>query len=198
MAKLFITDRYPADYASGVYINDRVWAQFSVPIASGTATYYNFTVNERDSYEPVEGTISVESVSGGLLDSMAVFTPKYAFTRNTEYSVLVSTGLKAKNTNDYLVDDIVWYFKTGAVAASGLIGSEHVIVPSGYTDDAIIDGSLPNPDGEHLTVVETVPAAFAYNIDRNIPFIALRFNGIFPSGINIADHVHLIARRIFG
>ena len=117
--RLFVVDKYPAEYASGVYINERVWAQFSVPISSATATYYNFTINRRDDYEPVEGTISVQGISGGLNDAIAIFTPRYAFARDTEYSVLVSTGIKAKNSPDYLADDTVWYFKTGSVAASG-------------------------------------------------------------------------------
>lgn len=202
MAKLYLVDRFPTDYASGVYINERVWAQFSVPIASGTATYYNFTVNERDTYEPVDGTISVQGVSGGINDAVMIFTPRCAFKRDTEYSALVSTGIKAKNSDDYLVDDTVWYFKTGAVAASGLIGSNGIIIPSGYTDPDNPYNNGLNPYGEPLQVVEVVPAAYSYGIERNIPFIALRFNGVIngvePSGINIADHIHLIARRVFG
>jgi hypothetical protein len=198
MAKLFIVDKYPAEYASGVYINERVWAQFSVPIFSGSASYYNFTVNEKNTYEPVEGTISVQGISGGLNDAIVIFTPRCAFSRDTEYSVLVSTGIKAKNTADYLVDDTVWYFRTGTTAASGLIGSESIIIPSGYTDPDNPDNTGLNPNGEPLAVLETAPTPYSYAVDRNIPFIALRFNAVIPSGINIADHVHLIARRIFG
>jgi hypothetical protein len=202
MAKLFLVDKFPAEYASGVYINDRVWAQFSVPIDSSTATYYNFTVNERDTYEPVPGTISVEGISGGINEAVVIFTPTYAFKRDTDYSVLVSTGIKAKNSNDYLVDDTVWYFTTGTVSASGLIGSETIIIPSGVTDPDNPYSNGLNPNGSALEVEEVVPSPYAYGIPTNIPFIALKFNGIInavePSGINIADHIHLSARRIFG
>ena len=202
MAKLYVVDKFPVEYASGVYINERVWAQFSVPIDATTATYYNFTVNRKDDYEPVEGNISVQGISGELNNAVIIFTPTYAFDRETDYSVLVSTGIKAKNSPDYLVNDTVWYFKTGVVAASGLIGSSGIIISSGYTDLYNPFGNGLNPSGEPLAVIETVPTPYSYNIDRNIPFIALRFNGVIngvePSGINIADHMHIIARRIFG
>lgn len=198
MSKLFVVDKYPAEYASGVYINERVWAQFSVPIASGSATYYNFTVNEKDTYEPVDGTISVQGISGGLNEAMIIFTPRCAFTRDTEYSVLVSTGIQAKNSQESLQDDTVWYFKTGNAAASGLIGSSGIIVPSGYTDPDNPYNNGLNPHGDPLAVIETAPISYAYGVERNIPFIALRFNAVIPSGINIADHIRVQARRIFG
>lgn len=202
MAKLFLVDKYPSEYASGVYINDRVWAQFSMPIDSETATYYNFTINERETYEPVEGSISVESVSGNINNAVMIFTPKYAFNRDTEYSALVSTGIKAKNSSDYLSDDTVWYFKTGNIASSGVIGGGEVIIPSGYTDPSNPFNNGLNPSGVPLEVLEVVPAPYAFGVDTNIPFIAIRFNGVIneidPSGINIANHIHLIQRRVFG
>ena len=198
-SRLFVVDKFPGEYASGIYINDRIWAQFSVPIASGTATYYNFTVNERDTYEPVEGTVSVQGISGGLSDTTIIFTPKYALKRDTSYSALISTGIKAKSSDDYLTDDLIWYFTTSNLVASGLIGSEDIIVPSGYTDPndySSTDGF--NASGVPLTVMETVPAMYDINIPRDVPFIGIRLNAPIPSGINISDHVRLSCRRIFG
>lgn len=198
MAKLYIVDKYPAEYASGVYINDLVWAQFSVPISSSTATYYNFTVNEKNTYEPVEGTVTVQGVSGGLLDSVIVFTPTNGFTRNTEYSVLVSTGIKAKNSDDYLEDDTVWFFKTGNTALSGLLGGDYDILSSGVTSSGVVESSELSTSGIPLEVLETVPANYSINNLNNIPFIGIRFNGVIPSGINMADHISLSARRVLG
>lgn len=198
MSQLNIVDKYPAEYASGVFINDRVWAQFSVPISSDTLSYYNFVVNERETYEPVDGTLTIAGISGEMNNAMAIFTPKYAFTRNTSYSVLVTTGIKAKDSDDYLVDDKVWYFTTGSVASPDLIGSENIIIPSGNTNLSITDLNGLDINGPYLTIVETAPAPFSSNIELNVPFIALRFNGIIPSGIDIASHIHLSRRRIFG
>ena len=196
---LFITDRYPSEYASGVYINDRIWAQMSVPIDSTTATYYNFTVNTKDTYEPVDGTITVQGVSGEPNNAIIIFTPTVAFNRNTEYSVLASTGIKALNSPDYLADDEVWYFATGNTAASGLIGSENIIIPSGYTDYWDVQGSYgPVASGTPFDVVEVCPEKYAFDVPRNIPFIAIRFNAPIPSGINMADHIRIHARRVLG
>lgn len=199
MSKVFIVDQFPAGYASGVYINDRVWAQFSVPISIESATYYNFTVNEKNTYEPVEGTVSVQGVSGSINDAVIIFTPYQAFKTNTDYSVLVSTGIKAKATDDYLADDTVWYFTTGNIAASGLIGSENIIIPSGVTDAELLEDLYgPQPGKDPFAVIESVPEKYAYNVETNIPFIAIRFNAPIPSGINIGDYIKLSSRRILG
>lgn len=194
MARLYIIDKYPAEYASGVYINDVVWAQFSVPIASGTATYYNFTVGEKNTYEPVEGTVMVQAVSGGLNDAMVVFYPTDGFKRNTEYSVLVSTGITTKNapiTN--LEDDVVWYFKTGILAASGL-----PLDPSGVSEDDSSSTDVVSSSGDPLVILETYPEAYAINVSPSLPFIGIRFSGILPSGIDLQDHVTLSARGVLG
>ena len=196
--RLFVVDKYPAEYASGVYINERVWAQFSVPISSGSATYYNFTVSARDTYEPVPGTISVQGLSGEINNAIIIFTPTYALTRNTDYSVLVSTGIQGELEDVYLSDDLIWYFTTGDTAASGSIGYPSIILPSGYTDPNNPYNNGLNPNGMPFAVDETVPIPFDSNIPLDLPFIALHFNAPIPSGINIADHVKLTARRIFG
>lgn len=200
MAKLFVVDKFPAEYASGIYTNDRVWAQFSVPISSGTATYYNFTVNERDTYEPVDGRVSVEGISGGLNETIVIFTPENGFKRNTSYSVLVSTGIKAKTSDDYLKDDYVWFFTTGNSATSGVLGGGGTgVVPSGVSTsgDIVSDTGLIET-AEPLLVVETAPVEYSFNVARNIPFIGIRFNGVIPSGINLYDHISLTARRVLG
>ena len=197
MAKLFVVDKYPAEYASGVYTNDLIWAQFSVPITVSTATYYNFTVNEKNTYEPVEGVVSVIG-SSGILDTTIVFTPSVPLIKNTEYSVLVSTGIKAKSTNDYLEDDTVWFFKTGTVASSGTIGGGTSPAPSGTTEEEEVVESDLSSSGVPLEVLETAPIEYSYNVARNIPFIGIRFNGVIPSGINLADYISLSARRVLG
>lgn len=195
---LFITDKYPSEYASGVYVNDRVWAQFSVPISSTTATYYNFTVNVKDTYAPVDGIVTVQDISGEPNNAIAIFTPLVAFTPNTEYSVLVSTGIQALQTTDYLADDTVWYFTTGNAVASGLLNNG-VIVPSGFTDNYDLEGYYgPVSSGTPFNVDEVCPEKYAFDVPRNIPFIAIRFNAPIPSGINIADHIRMHARRVLG
>lgn len=197
MAKLFVVDKYPAEYASGVYTNDLIWAQFSVPISISTATYYNFTVNDKNTYEPVEGTVSVIGNSN-ILDTTIVFTPSVPLLKNNEYSVLVSTGIKAKSSDDYLEDDLVWFFKTSNMASSETIGGGSFPAPSEITHEAKVVESDLSSSGVPLEVLETVPIEYSYNVPRNIPFIGIRFNGIIPSGINLADHIKLSARRILG
>ena len=195
---LFITDKYPAEYASGVYLNDRIWAQFSVPISSGTATYYNFTVNFKDSYSPVEGVVTVQGLSGEMNSAIAIFTPTIPLTPNTEYSVLVSTGIQALHSKDYLADDTVWYFTTGNNLNPNIYGNG-VIIPSGFTDDIdIVSYYGPIPSGTAFDVVEVCPEKYAFDVPRNIPFIAIRFNAPIPSGINIGDHIRMHARRVLG
>ncbi|HLD91520.1 MAG TPA: Ig-like domain-containing protein [Patescibacteria group bacterium] len=198
MAKLYIVDRYPAEYASGVYINDMVWAQFSVPISSGTATYYNFTVNEKNTYDPVDGSVEVRGISGGLNNAVIVFMTTNGFKRNTEYAVLASTGLKAKDTNDYLIDDSVWYFTTGTGVYSGLIGGVDAIVPSGITEDSTSGVIGADPSGAALEVIETIPEDFESNVSLSLPYIGIRFTGVIPSGVNLYDHISLTSKKVLG
>lgn len=198
MANLHVVEKYPSEYATNVYINDRVWAQFSVPISTSTATYYNFTVNEKNTYEPVDGEIVVTGISGDIQDCIIQFIPTNGFTRDTEYSVLVSTAVKSKNGDHYLEDDLVWYFSTGSQIYSGLIGDYDPIIPSGTTEDDSVAFSYLDPSGYPLEVMETIPIDFATNQNVSLPYIGIKFNGIIPSGFNLYNHIKLSSRKVLG
>lgn len=198
MSQLFVTDKSPTGYASGVYIDSLIWAQFSVPVLSSTVTYYNFTVNEKNTYEPVEGTVTLQPHSG-VLDLIAVFQPNSNLQRNTEYAVLVSTGIKAKVTNDYLEDDYVWYFTTGNDLSPVTPSPSGDIPASGdFEETETTTTGVDTESNTYLEVIETVPTEYAYNVETNIPFIGIKFNGVIPSGINLKEYISLSSRRILG
>lgn len=194
---LHIVDKYPKEGASGVYINDIVWVQFSEPVASGTVTYYNFTVNERNTYDPVDGTPEVHGISGFINDAIAVFVPTTGFKRNTEYSVLVSSAIKAKTDNRYLDSDVTWYFKTGSTASSGTVGSSvYHLDPSGFTASGTTStgpdssGTQNNP----LEILDTYPTDHATDIPTDLGYIKLVFNAPIPSGINLYEFIDITSK----
>lgn len=194
---LYIVDRFPRPDASGVYINDIVWVQFSEPIASGTVTYYNFTVNERDTYDPVPGNVSTHGVSGGLNDALALFVPTNGLKRNTNYSVLVSTGIGNKTGNEYLDHDDTWYFRTGSGAlAYGIGDSIYHLAPSGFTSSGVPVGSGPVTSGVPLEILETSPAIYDTNLRRDLPRISIRFNDVVPSGISLYDKITITQKGV--
>lgn len=198
MSKLTVVDHYPSRDASGVYVNDVVWAQFSEQINSETATYYNFVVTERSNYEPVDGTINVQGVSGNLNDAVIVFVPNDYLKRNTGYSVLVSTGITNKNNNENLDTDYTWYFETGNIAQSGNIGDDvYDLDPSGVTTTSTtvsgyISGASP------LKVLETYPSDYDTNVKRNLGYISIRFNAPIPSGVDLYDKIVITPKRVLG
>lgn len=200
MAGFIITDQYPKSDASGVYINDVVWAQFSEPIDPVSATYYNFSVNERDTYMPVDGTIELSGVSGVQDYAVAVFIPTNGLLRNTRYSVLASSSLKSKN-GVALDHDVQWYFTTGNVAASGNIGdTEYDLDPSGFTSSGVAETG-PTASGstaEALIVTSTNPENYDSEVPTNVPHIAITFSDVIPSGINLYDHIRMTRKEILG
>ena len=200
MAKLTVVDQFPAEDASDVYINDIIWAQFSEEINPESATYYNFTVNERDTYEPVDGEVLVQGISGNLDNAVAVFVPSNNLKRNTAYSVLVSTAISNTNATSFLDHDTIWYFNTGnELKEVPPIGSSGTIVPSGITDPTP-SGDLPGDavPGEliPLDIVTTTPADYGSNVNRSLPNIAITFSSHIPETIDLYDKITLSARKV--
>lgn len=198
---LYTSDQFPKPDASGVYINDIVWAQFSEPIDPDTATYYNFTVNERETYDTVEGTVHLQGVSGNFDNSVIVFTPTNGFSRNTNYAVLATTGLKSADGLRYLTHDTSWYFRTGNEAASGNIGDDiYDLDPSGFTE-ATPSGASPTSSGaiaDPLNVVSTNPPDYGTNNPLNLQHIAIEFDDTIPSGISLYDHISITSKSVLG
>lgn len=195
---LVVVDRYPGTDASGVYINDVVWAQFSQQVDSDTVTYYNFTVSERDTYLPVEGTVQLKGVSGNIDDAVAVFVPTNGFARNTRYSVLLSSAIKAKTGGGYLDHDTVWYFTTTNVAISGNIGDlQYDLDPSGLTSSGTTTAG-PVSGATPLAVIATTPEDYATNQDNDTPHISITFNDVIPSGINLYEHIDITSKGVLG
>lgn len=196
---LTIVDTFPASDASGVYLNDVIWAQFSEPIDANTATYYNFSVTERETYEPVEGTVEVHGVSGNINDAVVMFIPTNGFTRNARYTVIASTAIKSKVGSRYLDHDTVWYFQTGNTASSGNIGdSIYDIDPSGFTE-VVASGTGPTATGvlsTPLAVVSTSPTDYATNQNRNLSNIKIVFNDSLPDSIDYYDHLSITSKQV--
>ena len=195
---IIITDKFPASDASGVYINDVVWAQFSEPLNTTTANYYNFTVHERDTYEPVEGSVELQSVSGTFDNSIIVFVPTNGFVRNTRYAALASTAIASADSLRVLDYDYTWYFTTGASAATGNIGdSVYDLDPSGFTlSGAVATGPSVSSTGIPLAVVSTTPADYGTNVALNTPHIAIEFNDAIPSGVDLYNYIKLTSKHI--
>lgn len=193
---MYVVDQYPAINASGVFLDDIIWVQFSQPINPDTATYYSFLLSKTSDYVSPDGTVTVHGVSGGsVLDSVIKFTPEHDLVRNTEYAVIVSTNIKSKVGDKSLAHEYTWYFTTGnTVAPSGISG----ITPTGTSTTAatVIDptatGVLDNP----LRVITTTPDDYATDQNRNLSFISVRFNGIIPSGINLYDKLSISSKQV--
>ena len=199
MASIFVTDQFPEPNATGVFINDVIYVQFSEPVDASTVTYYNFTVNERHSFQPVDGTIELQSISGTFSDSLAIFVPDNGLKRNFKYTVLVTTGVKSKVGERFLDHDHSWFFETGNVAASGTIGdAEFDLDPSGFTASGVVSSGPTTSGNISLEVISTSPADCATNISRSIPNICITFNDIIPSGIDLYDHITLTPRGVLG
>jgi hypothetical protein len=97
----------PVNAASGVAINQKIAATFSVAMDASTITASTFTLQQ--------GTTSVSgfvSYSG----TTAIFAPAGNLTPNTAYSVTITTGAKDLIGNA-LGNNYVWNFTTGAAAA---------------------------------------------------------------------------------
>jgi hypothetical protein len=194
---LIITDRYPATDASGVFINDVIWAQFSHELNSSTATYYNFSVNERATYEPVTGTVNLQGVSGYVDNSVIVFVPTNGLKRNTEYMVLASTGLTTESGENLDHDD-TWYFKTGNTASSGNIGDAvYSLDPSGFTVSGVTGVGLVS-SGVPLAIVSTYPADYDANVSRALSYIRIEFNGVLPSGLDLYEYITVTTKGVLG
>ena len=193
---LIITDRFPAQDASGVYINDIVWAQFSQELDADSATYYNFTVTERNTYDSVDGTVTLQGVSGNLDNAIIVFVPTNGFQRNTEYSILASTGLTNKTGTENLDHDDLWYFKTGNDFLSGNIGDNiYDLDPSGFTlADTTASGAISGATA--LAVLSTYPTSYSTNLGRALKYIAITFNGPIPSGTSMYEHLRITSRNV--
>jgi hypothetical protein len=199
MANLVITDRYPQPNASSVYINDVVWAQFSEPIASGTANYYNFSVTERDTYDTVTGTVVVRGVSGQIDNAIAMFIPTDGFSRNTRYAALVTAGITNQAGDKALDGDEVWHFTTGNTASSGTIGADvYNLDPSGFTAPAS-SGVIADTgaSGIPLAVIATSPDDYGTNIALDTQHVAIEFNYVIPSGIDLYDKIAVSSKDIF-
>ncbi len=198
---LSVSDQFPTPDASGVYINDIVWAQFSEPLNPNSVTYYTFTVNERDTYDVVDGTVHLQGVSGNYDNSIIIFTPTNGFNRNTNYTVLATTSIKSADGQRYLDHDTTWYFRTGNTAASGNIGDDiYDLDPSGFTV-ATPTGYAPTSSGaiaDPLNVVSTNPINYGTNKSLSIQHIAIEFDDVIPSGIDLYDHLTITSKHVLG
>lgn len=194
---LTIVDHYPGQDASGVYLNDVVWAQFSHPLNTGTVDSINFAITDNE-YYPVDGTVEVHGVSGNIDDAIVMFIPTDGFVRNTRYIVTIATNIEDKNGVHLSRDNFI-FFTTGNTAASGNIGdSIYDIDPSGFTASGTAPsgptatGVLDSP----LTVVSTTPDYGGTNKARNIPYIAIKFNDILSSSIDLSDNITITSKGI--
>jgi hypothetical protein len=104
----------PLNNATGVVLNKKVNATFSVPMDALSITGSTFTILQGTT--PVAGTISYTG-------STATFTPTAAFASNTIYTATITTG--AKNAAGIpLANNYMWTFTTGLITAPMVLSTD--------------------------------------------------------------------------
>ena len=204
MAKfLYVVDQHPKPDVTGVYINDIAWAQFSEPIASGSANYYTFVVNNRDTFMPVDGRVEIAGIwmSGHYYpDCIVRFIPSVGLDRDCRYSVIASTKIVNVSGTAFLDRDFVWYFETGSEASSGLIG-ESGLDPSGFVTSGVVPMGPWNPEGldvqgHYLQVVATTPSGYDSDLPLNLPYVGIKFNAPLPTGLNLYNYIRISSKHV--
>ncbi|MFA6979594.1 MAG: Ig-like domain-containing protein [Ignavibacteriaceae bacterium] len=94
----------PLNAASGIPINQKIAATFSVAMDASTITTSTYTLLQGTT--PVPGFVSYSGIT-------AIFAPTSNLTPNTAYSVTITTNAKDLAGNA-LVSNYVWSFTTGA------------------------------------------------------------------------------------
>ena len=94
----------PVNAASGIPINQKIAATFSVAMDASTITTSTFTLLQGTT--PVPGFVSYSGIT-------AIFGPSSNLAPNTAYTVSITTGSKDLAGNS-LVNNYVWSFTTGA------------------------------------------------------------------------------------
>lgn len=204
MAKfLYVVDQHPKPDSTGIYINDVAWAQFSEPLASGCVSDYTFTVNNRDTFMPVDGRVEVAGIwiSGNYISNcIAKFIPTAGFDRDCRYSVLASTKIVNYSGTAFLDRDYVWYFETGSTASSGLIG-ESGLDPTGFLTSGSLRMGPWDPEGvdvqgHYLQVVSTSPSGYDSDLSLSLPYIAIKFNAPLPTGLNLYNYIRMTSKHV--
>jgi uncharacterized repeat protein (TIGR02543 family) len=96
----------PANAATGVALNQKIAATFSVAMDASTITASTFTL--RQGTTPVPGLVSYSGIT-------AIFAPSTILAPNTAYTVTITIGSKDLAGNA-LANNYVWSFTTGAAA----------------------------------------------------------------------------------
>ena len=118
----------PANNATGVVLNKKVSSNFSVPMDPLTITASTFTIKQGTS--SVAGTVSYNGTT-------ATFTPTSNFTSNTVYTGTITTG--AKNAQGIaLVNDYVWTFTTGTIAAPRVNSTDPANLATGVAFNKVV------------------------------------------------------------
>ncbi len=96
----------PANAATGVALNQKIAATFSVAMDASTVTASTFTLKLGTT--PVAGLVSYSGIT-------AIFAPSVPLTPNAAYTVTITSG--AKNlAGTALANNYVWSFTTGSAA----------------------------------------------------------------------------------
>lgn len=200
---LVIVQQFPTNDQTGVYVDSTPWAQFSEAVDPDSVTYYSFTLNERHTYLPVDGSVALSAYrpsaitnSGIVMDAIATFTPTYNLKINTEYTVLASVSIVSKATGAALDHDTVWFFKTGSTLAPDATGV--AATPTGVTNPVAAATTGPVSGADPLAILSTSPADFDTNIGRALPHIAITFSDIPYSGINWYDYITISSKGVLG
>ncbi|MBA4309495.1 MAG: hypothetical protein C0425_04085 [Chlorobiaceae bacterium] len=99
-----ITSTDPANAATGVSLNQKIAASFSVPMDATTITASTFTLLQ--GITPISGFVSYSGTT-------AIFAPSSNLAPNTAYTATITTG--AKNlAGNAIVSNYNWSFTTGA------------------------------------------------------------------------------------
>jgi len=160
--------------AEEVPLNGQIKIKFNQGIIPSSVSYTTFTLNEANSFSSVPGELGVEYISG--ISDTLVYTPSFLLIANTPYRAYVygspTSVIGADNTQ--LNSTYVFQFTTG----TGILEDvDDVGLPSGDIDDTVSGVPLPATQyPTYLEVSETDPQNQEPNVDRDIPYIYIKFN----------------------
>src|SRR5660397_57177 len=101
-----VTSTDPVNNTTGIAINSKISAMFSVGMDPSTITIENFTLKQGSA--DVSGAVTYEGTK-------ATFTPAANLTINTTYTATITTG--AKDVSGKSIEkDYIWSLTTGAIA----------------------------------------------------------------------------------
>jgi hypothetical protein len=129
-----VTATSPINNTTGVLLNKVVNASFSMPMNAATITSTTFTVTQGTN--AITGVVSFDPAT-----ATASFTPNANLSQNTIYTGTITTGAKNESGSP-LVNNFVWTFTTGAIAAPIVISTDPLNLATNVAANKVITATF--------------------------------------------------------